>query len=131
MTILEKIVQWNRERGLIQRGFNHQKETSFIIEELIESTGRKNSEEARDEAEALASQITQGSNPSDEALVDAFADIMVYSIGAIAKLGYNPDMVMDEVYEEINSRTGTLIDGKFVKDKDVKLYTADFSKCKK
>ena len=31
MNMFEKIVRWNQERGLIERGFNHKIEASFII----------------------------------------------------------------------------------------------------
>ena len=130
MSILKKIVTWNKERGLIQRGFNHQKEVSFIIEELLESTGNYNSDSARERAKELATKITENLNTDTEKIVDALADIIVFATGGIAKLGYDPDRVMDEVHKEISSRTGTLVEGKFVKNPDVKRYHADFSNCK-
>jgi hypothetical protein len=58
------------------------------------------------------------------------ADIIVFASGAIAKSGYNPSLVMEEVYKEINSRKGTLVEGKFVKDPNIVPYKADFSICK-
>lgn len=131
MDILTKIVKWNEERGLIQQGFNHEKEASFIIEELLESTGNYTSDTAREKASHYAIQMIEKTDPEAEIIVDAFADIIVFATGAIAKIGYNPTKVMDEVYKEINSRTGTLIDGKFIKDPEAKIYTADFSNCKR
>lgn len=128
--MFEKIVKWNEERGLIKRAFNHTNEVSFIIEELLESTGNYNSDSARDKALEYAEAITANANPDPLAIVDAMADIIVYATGAIAKTGYNPSQVMDEVYQEISSRTGSLVDGKFVKDPLAKKYSADFSKCK-
>ncbi len=130
MSILKKIVAWNRERGLIERGFDHTNEVSFIIEELMESTGNDDSVSARDRAQTLAHTITEESNPDPETVVDAFADIIVFATGALAKLGYDPDKVMDEVHKEISSRTGKLVDGKFVKDPDAERYYADFTDCK-
>ncbi len=131
MTIFQKIVQWNRERGLLKKGFNHQKEVSFIVEELLESTGEHDSLSARETAERIAKEIVQDNqNTSEEKVVDAFADIIVFATGVIAKLGYNPDKVMEEVYKEIDSRKGKLIDGKFVKDPEATKYIADLSKCK-
>lgn len=130
MDMFEKIVKWNEERGLIKRGFNHTNEVSFIIEELLESTGNYDSDSAREKALEYAEAITTNSNPEPEAIVDAMADIIVYATGAIAKTGYNPSKVMNEVYQEISSRTGSLVDGKFVKDPLAKKYNADFSKCK-
>ncbi|MCI5051311.1 MAG: hypothetical protein MRY57_03310 [Candidatus Pacebacteria bacterium] len=130
MDMFEKIVAWNQERGLIEKGFNHEKEASFIIEELLESTGVIESEEAREESEEISEKVITHTPLDKTIIVDALADIIVYATGGIAKLGYNPSKVMDEVYKEINSRTGKLIDGKFVKDPNVKKYEADFTICK-
>lgn len=130
MNALENIVNWNEERGLIQNGFNHKKEVSFIIEELLESTGAHDSVSAREEAQMYAEKIVGSSSPTDEEVVDAFADIIVFATGAIAKKGYDPTKVMEEVCKEINSRTGKLVDGKFVKDKDAVLYQANLAACK-
>lgn len=130
MDMFEKIVQWNTERGLIERGFDHTKETSFIIEELLESTGNYDSINAREKAEKIANEITAGSKGNDEEIIDALFDIVIFASGAMAKLGYNPSKVMDEGFKEINSRTGTLVDGKFVKDPNAKKYEADFTNCK-
>jgi len=130
MSILSKIVEWNNNRGLIERGFNHTNEVSFIVEELLESTGKYNSLSAREGAIQITNSIIEDSNSDDETKVDAFGDIIVFATGSIAKLGYDPDKVMDEVFKEIDSRKGKMIDGKFVKDEDAERYFADFSGCK-
>jgi predicted HAD superfamily Cof-like phosphohydrolase len=131
MSILKKIVDWNNERGLIEKGFNHKNEISFIIEELLESTGKYDSITAREESIRIAETITNNEDVNKEEIVDAFADIIVFATGAIAKVGYDPDKVMNEVFKEIDSRKGKMIDGKFVKDLDVEMYKSDFSICKK
>lgn len=128
--MFQKIVAWNTERNLLSLGFNHTKEVSFIVEELLESTGSYNSETAREKANTIAGEVVGHHVATPEHIVDAFADIIVFATGAIAKNGYDPSKVMEEVYKEINSRTGTLIEGKFVKDIDAVPYKADFSKCK-
>jgi predicted HAD superfamily Cof-like phosphohydrolase len=130
MTIFQKIIQWNKERGLLDKPFNHQKEVSFIIEELLESTGNHDSITARDKAEKIANDIVTPDYFEEEKVVDAFGDIIVFATGVIAKLGYDPDKVMEEIYKEIDSRKGKLIDGKFIKDPDATKYFADFKKCK-
>ena len=130
MTILQKIIKWNEERGLIKKGFNHPKEVSFIIEELLESTGKYDSLSAREKSEIISKEIVIDGEVEKEKVIDAFADIIVFATGAIAKVGYDPDKVMDEVFKEIDSRKGKLVDGKFVKDKDVEMYVPDFGKCK-
>ena len=129
MDMFQKLVTWNKERNLLALGFNHEKEASFIVEELLESTGAYDSVSARERALAIAKDIVGESTPEPEVALDAWADIIVFATGAIAKLGYDPSKVMDEVYKEINSRTGKMIDGKFVKDTDAVLYQADFSGC--
>ena len=130
MDMFQKIVEWNRERGLLEKGFNQEKETSFIIEELLESTGNYDSISAREKAEQYAKEITSGAQPKSHDVIDALFDIVIFASGAMAKLGYNPTKVMNEGFKEINSRKGSLIDGKFVKDPDAKKYEADFTHCK-
>jgi predicted HAD superfamily Cof-like phosphohydrolase len=125
-----RVVQWNKERNLLALGFDHQKEVSFIVEELLESTGKHDSLSARAYAETLAKDIVGDSHSTPEQQVDALADIIVFATGAIAKAGYDPTKVMEEVYQEIHSRTGKLVDGKFVKDPDAVPYKADFTDCK-
>ncbi|MBL1434096.1 hypothetical protein COB87_000770 [Candidatus Wolfebacteria bacterium] len=129
MDIFQKIVAWNKERGILDTDFDHVKEVSFIVEELLESTGKYDSITARDRAATYAKEIVETPCLDKEVIVDAFADIIVFATGAIAKNGYDPSKVMEEVHKEINSRTGTLVDGKFVKDKDAKIYKADLKAC--
>lgn len=131
MDMFTKIEKWNEERGLLEKGFDHAREASFIIEELLESTGTYDSVTARDKALAYAEEIIGGAPATPEQIVDAFADIIVFATGAIAKNGYSPALVMDEVFKEIDSRKGTLLEGKFVKDPNVVPYKADFNRCLK
>jgi len=105
----ERIVKWNLTR-CIPKEFNKSKEASHIAEELSELL-RANSEEE---------------------ICDALADIIVFSVGAMWKLGYNPKVVMDETLLEIEDREGQYDSSinKFVKKlKDVQ-YKADYTKAK-
>lgn len=124
MNIFKNIIQWNKERGLLDKPYNHKNEVSFILEEVLESYGL---DVDREHLVNSIGDIAETSSNTEK--VDAFADIIVFSIGAITKLGYDPEKVMEEVYKEINSRTGKLIDGKFVKDKDAITYKADIDSC--
>ena len=130
MDMFQKIIKWNKERGLLERGFNQEKETSFIVEELLEASGNYNSLDAREKATQYAKEITKDSKGNEHEIIDALFDIIIFATGAMGKLGYNPTQVMEEGFMEINSRTGVMIDGKFVKDTNAETYTADFSKCK-
>ena len=131
-TALGKIVKWNNDRGLIEKGFDHKNEISFVVEELIEGHSDMESKKARKCAKFIGwiIRMVPGKIPSKEDIVDSFADIIVFAVGAIAKLGYNPDLVMKEVQKELDDRTGSMIGGKFVKDKKENPVKADFSKCK-
>jgi len=66
--------------------------------------------------------------------IDAMADVIVFSMTEIMKKGYDPELVLQETAKEINSRTGTMIDGKFEKDLSkeakAKWYKADYTNCK-
>ena len=57
----------------------------------------------------------------------------MFATGDMLKLGYDPESCMKETVKEISSRTGSIIDGKFQKDKNQPkdtLYKANYSKCK-
>ena len=127
-SILGKIVDWNKERKLNEQTFKLKEEISFIIEELLESTGEYKSIDARSKALELVK--TFKDNDNDEEIIDAFGDIIVFATGTILKLGYDPDKVMEEIFKEIDSRKGKIIDGKFVKDPLIMPYKADLKKCK-
>ena len=129
MTIFKRIISWGKERGVFKDPFSLKKEISFVLEEALESTGKHDSISARVKVNELLKHFDIDENTEKEIVVDAFGDIIVYATGTIAKLGYDPDKVLDEVLKEIDSRTGKMVDGKFVKDLGVKTYKADFSKC--
>lgn len=136
MTENQRIVNWNEERNLVKtpNDIDMMKEISFIIEECIEMISPLRSEDARTLAEDISEHImTYSDGKFDrERIVDGAADIKVFATGLIRKLNYDPDVAMEEVLQEIESRTGEIVDGKFVKDKtpeaQAKWYKADFSK---
>lgn len=136
MTENERIVKWNQDRNMI-KGIDNvdmEKEISFIIEECIEMVTPLKSEQARDFAEEIAKLIMSKSDGEfdRERIVDGAADVKVFATGLIRKINYDPDVVMDEVIKEIESRVGSIQDGKFVKDRSPEAvanwYKADFSK---
>jgi predicted HAD superfamily Cof-like phosphohydrolase len=140
-TICNRIVEWNKERKLLDKEYNHRAEVSFIVEELVESIVNKPSEEVRPVANKLTEDLfssledtkeTDTKETTVEEKVDAFADIIVFAVGAIAKLKYNPEIIMNEVLKHIESRTGKYDEkeGKFIKDKNVKTYEPDFNLAK-
>ena len=160
MTESSRIVDWNEKRGLIKTPEDMviENEMSYVVEEVIESMTAMTSKEARPFARAICLAIRNGNikilghlideneltvsqdgsdeviEPTGEQIADACGDIKVFATGTIRKAGYNPDIVMDEVQREIDSRIGRIEDGKFIKDSSTEAqanwYKADFTKAK-
>jgi len=129
---IDGIIKFQKDRLLDKQPFNFETEVLHILEELVEMLGYE-SLYARDKAKTIYQHFRNYEPVEEEKLVDAFADIIVFSVGSIMKLGYDPRCVLNEVSKEINSRVGSIIDGKFVKDKSpeakAKWYRADYLCC--
>jgi len=104
-----KLLQWRIKRGLDKVKYDKAKQAGNIAEEL---------------SELLLS-------TTEEQEIDAFADLIIYSINAIEIAGYNSREVLEEVIQEIESREGIVIDGKFHKSSVAKLYKAKIKECKR
>ncbi|HET8689368.1 MAG TPA: hypothetical protein VFM18_22385 [Methanosarcina sp.] len=122
MTVLDKIVQWNKERN--NNEFDGSNECNMLGEELDEL-------------------ILGYNRRSEHEMIDALCDIIVVATGAIHKLGYNPNIAMNETLKEISSRQQDPIQkdiwkkwgasGKWEKNKSQEpstLYKADYEKAK-
>ncbi len=136
MSQIAQIANWQKERGLDTQEFNLQTELTNIVEEIFEMFDHPEARQrAGSDVENLILYMQMHGNEiaKKEQLADAFTDIIVFSVGALLKLGYCPECVMDEVIKEINSRTGKMIDGKWVKDTSeearAKWHEADFKRC--
>ena len=132
--VINEIKRFQKDRLLDKQSFDHKTEVIHILEELLETIGYE-SLYARDKATEIYEKHFYLEPMEKEELVDAFADIIVFAIGSIMKLGYEPECVLEEVAKEINSRTGEIIDGKFQKDTSpeakAKWYKANYNKCLK
>jgi len=132
MTVISEIVRFQTDRGLDKKKYDALNEHANIFEELLESLGINTPKESREnlkyhilemveeirsdrKAEDLTDQTTE-----DE--VDAYCDVIVFAIGALLKLGYDPEKALTETTKEINSRSGRMVDGKFEK------YTSEAAK---
>jgi len=138
---IEEIKRFQRERLLDKQEYNYANEFVNILEELMESIGI---EVTKDKRQLIMQDFIEfifniekkynlnKKEPTKEDKVDAFADIITFSIGAIMKLGYEPECVLAEVAKEINSRVGSIVDGKFQKDLSKKhlWYKANYERCK-
>jgi predicted HAD superfamily Cof-like phosphohydrolase len=138
VNIIKEIKRFQTDRLLDKQKYEWLNETANIVEELLEARGYSVPKEKREKfKEMLEKKFTEIVNElglkkeNEDEEVDAFADIIVFSIGAILKLGYEPECVLNEVQKEINSRHGVIIDGKFQKDLSKKhlWYKADYTKC--
>ena len=107
MTIFDRIIEFNAKRNLLKTP-NWEKEFSFIAEEL---------------SEGLRANDVEGK-------LDALADIIVFATGAMKKAGYNPNIIMAEVLQHIESDKGYFDEeqGKWIKTE--RSYTPNFNKAK-
>ena len=135
---INNIMRFQSDRGLDKQPFDWENEVMNITEELLEAKGYDVPKNQRPWLNMIAKYIRSRAainaaitwiRPSKEASVDAFADIIVFCVGAIMKLGYHPEKVLAEVAKEINSRKGEMKNGKFEKYLDVETYKADFGEC--
>ena len=151
MDAIKEITRFQTDRDLDKKDYDALNEHASIVEELFESVGFDIPKENRaklKEAWGLFVQDTANTNeiatintfspegifPENEK-VDAYCDIVVFAVGAIMKLGYDPELALLEVAKEINSRKGEMVHGKFEKDlsEEAKAnwYKADFTNCKR
>ena len=139
-----EIVRFQTDRGLHLKDFHTVNENANIVEELLEASALDVEKKDRPflkkawerfvgdvQRENIAIKVAEFSKGM---VVDAYADVVVFAIGAIRKLGYDPEKVLLEVGKEINSREGSMVDGKFEKDLSdeakAKWYKADYDNCK-
>ena len=142
---IEEIIRFQTDRGLHLKDYNSINEHTNIIEELLESVGMDVPKENRNNlakeiehfilwVNALGIVTIIDTPNGDNERVDAYADVIVFAIGAILKLGFDPIKVLLEVGKEINSREGTMVNGKFEKyltdEAKAKWYTADYGVAK-
>lgn len=83
MTLFEKIIEWNKSRNNTE--FNCISEYQMLSEELTELLTAHNEEDEHE-------------------MVDALCDLIVVATGALWKLGYNPDLALEECIKHISSR---------------------------
>ena len=115
MGALQGIVQFNIDRKL--NTFSPGAEHGMLLEELQEFF------------EAYA-------NDDQYEMLDALCDIIVVATGAIYKMGYEPELALQETVKEITSRQGAFNEetGKWQKDPNQDpstLYKAYYSNAKR
>ena len=143
---MKNLIKFQTDRGLDKKEYNALNEHGNIIEELLESIGldvpKVNRPQLKVAIEKFFGEVagigtavikyeSVHSTPKEEQ-VDAYCDIITFATGAILKLGYDPIKAIEECGKEINSRAGSMVDGKFEKDlspeAQANWYQADYSK---
>jgi len=127
MSVITRISNWNEQRNLIEKGFNHDLEAAFIIEEVLESYGFVDAKEvSREFASALSNRSVVACNgvtcdktiePTLADKLDAWVDIFVYNVGGLFKLSPDPIRAITKVMDA-NDAKGSKTDaaGKIMKD---------------
>jgi len=142
---IKEIMKFQTDRLLHNQEYDSINEATSIIEEVLESIGfnvpKNKRQQLQNEVLSFVSKMQELNitEPMKELTIheriDAHADQIVFNIGAIMKLGYDPTLVLNQTAKEINSRLGVIIDGKFEKyTKDhpnyKEPYKADYTKSK-
>ncbi len=135
----KSIIDWNNERKLIKPvgQADISNEISFVVEEMLEAVTDMESSEARQHAKILTGSIISKEFKDNlctyDEVIEMYKDIITIAKEAIFELEFDYLLVMEQVQTEIDSRVGSIIDGKFVKDKSEEAqanwYKSDFSKC--
>lgn len=126
--MVEEIMKWQSDRNLHNMPYNHSNEVLNILEEVGEMYGMN-----RDDMKEMVFDIFKNTiTVRPDVLVDCYFDIIVYSVGAIMKLGYDVPSVFMEGLKHINQRQGRYDEkeGKFVKISGIEYIAPDYSKCR-
>ncbi len=99
MDIINRVYQWNEQRGLLEKPYRKELESSFVAEEL--------------------SELLRGDSLADD--VDAYIDSIIFQLGALAKILKDVDAVK-ECFTAVliaNDAKGLRLDksGKVLKDR--------------
>jgi len=135
---LKLMVKFQRDRMLDKQPYTWSNEAVNIVEELFEALGYDVPKDKREQLknrfvefvhDAAVDLRLDQKEVTKEDIIDAFADICEFSVGAIMKNNYCPRCVLFEMGKHINSRTGKIVNGKFQKDPNVKVYEPNYQRC--
>ena len=139
---INEIERFQLDRNLNVMPYDWENEARSTLEEVFEAKGWNIPKESRkrvfDVILSISDEILKLDNlctwhpPTVDEKVDAHVDQIVFNIGSIMKLGYNPTIALEEGGKEINSRVGEMVNGKFEKYLGRKYtdlwYKADYKK---
>ena len=110
MNFVQQIYDFNKQAGLLEKGYDDFLESSFQIEEALEGfpnlqnlanilTDEESEERVRDDASpknisrAIVQYVRGNTKISDVDRLDKAIDAIVFAIGSIAKLGLSPAQI--------------------------------------
>jgi hypothetical protein len=138
--VIKEVMEWNQERNLDTQGFDVERESAFIMEELLEVFCFGDAKECGREFAASIIEVYRKYEKGDsddhelmatfrglmtpDSIADAFGDIIVFAIGSLTKIcNDNPQLgspydIMRNI-TEANKQKGKKTDakGKIIKDK--------------
>ena len=112
MTFVQQIYDFNKQAGLLEKGYDDFLESSFQIEEAFEGfpnlqnlanilTDEESEERVRDDASpknisrAIVQYVSGNTKISDVDRLDKACDAIVFAIGSMAKLGLTPAQIVE------------------------------------
>ena len=112
MTFVQQIYDFNKQAGLLEKGYDDFLESSFQIEEALEGfpnlqnlantlTDEESEERVRDDASpknisrAIVQYVSNNTKISDVDRLDKACDAVVFAIGSMAKLGLTPAQIIE------------------------------------
>ena len=112
MTFVQQIYDFNKQAGLLEKGYDDFLESSFQIEEALEGfpnlqnlanilTDEESEERVRDDASpknisrAIVQYVRGNTKISDVDRLDKACDAVVFAIGSMAKLGLTPAQIVE------------------------------------
>lgn len=109
-----RVIRWATDRGIFEKG-NPLSQFEKTFEELGE-LGEALVHQNKGEVEYVNSKGKKVN--TEEEIKDAFGDILVTLIIGAKMQNLKLEDCLESAYDVISKRTGTMIDGKFVKDSE-------------
>lgn len=120
VTYVDKIEQWGRDRNIVhEHGATALAQISKLLEEVAETVGHLNDLYStfppQSEDLYLRASTHRGNR---NLLADDIGDMLVCIIQAARLLGIPLEEALETAWDGIKDRKGTMINGKFVKEKE-------------
>jgi len=126
---IKGLVKFQTDRELDKKPYEALNEHTNIVAELLETLGLNVPKENRTKfgvefakfvanakIEGLTTDIEDFEENKEHETVDGYCDVITFAVGALLKLGYDPEKSLQQCSQEINSRAGVMLNGKFEKD---------------